>query len=271
MALAYHAQRAKLAPPVDMWAACAGNFKPDLAAPMPPFSERVGSFVRPDDLLLDVGGGAGRISLPLASRCREVICIDPSAGMQEVFETTVRDAGIKNARFVSGGWPETTGVEGDVALVAHVTYFVTDIVPFIAALNNATRRRVLVGSRSLAAPNQFAPFFKLVRGEELALVPGPDELAAVLREVGIGAEVVDAGEAPLPATAPPLGTAREDLVRLEVEGGMRLGWIKSGEAAMATARISDAFDDLYVETPQGFRRRVALGARDLIITWETRQ
>ena len=61
LAAAYHAQRAKLSPPEDMWSGCAGNFKPDLSAPLNPFVAKVASFLRPDDVLIDVGGGAGRI------------------------------------------------------------------------------------------------------------------------------------------------------------------------------------------------------------------
>ena len=38
----------------------------------------VASYVQPDDILVDVGGGAGRISLPLALRCHQVINVDAS-------------------------------------------------------------------------------------------------------------------------------------------------------------------------------------------------
>jgi hypothetical protein len=269
LATAYHAQRARFSPPDDMWAGCAGNFRPDLSAPLNPFVAKVASFLQPNDVLLDVGGGAGRLSLPLASRCREVVCIDPSRGMGDVFESVVSEAGVRNARFVFGGWPEKSDVEGDVALVAHVTYFVTEISPFIARLNAATRRRVVVGTRSIAPPNQIAPFFELVRGEELAPVPGPHELLAVLTELGLHPEVIDSGIAPPPATAP-VAETREDAVRIEVEGGVRLGWMKREEAERATALFLDNFDDLLVDTEQGFRRRSGLDARDLIITWETR-
>jgi hypothetical protein len=240
-----------------------------LSAPLNAFVAKVASFLRPDDVLLDVGGGAGRLSLPLASRCREVICVDPSRGMGAAFEAAVADAGIDNARFVFGGWPETTGIEGDVALVTHVTYFVTTIGPFIERLNEAIRHRVLVGMRSIPPPNQIAPFVKLVRGEDLAPVPGPDEFLAVLAEMGIRPEKIDSGVAPPPATAP-IGRTRDDAVRIEVEGGIRLGWMKRDDADRAGRAFLDNFDELFVETEQGFRRRSGLDAREIIITWETR-
>jgi SAM-dependent methyltransferase len=253
-----------------MWSACAGNFKPNLIAPLNPLLERIATFLSPSDVLLDVGGGAGRLSLPLAGRCGEVVCIDPSPSMGEAFVGAAREAGISNARFIGEGWMEAGDVEGDVALVAHVTYFVPQIAPFLAKLDSATRSRVIIVARDPAAPNQFAPFFRLVRDEEQALVPGYRELVPALEELGINAELIDAGDAQPPA-AVPLAKTRDDAVRNEVEGGIRLGWMKPDEAERAAELFHKHFDDLLVETPDGFRRRNALDARELIITWETRR
>lgn len=269
MAAAYHAQRERVAGTGDMWAGCVGNFKANVGAPLDQLRTTIASYLRPGDTVLDVGGGAGRLSLPLASRCGEVICIDPSEAMGGVFRETVREAGIPNARFVPGAWPDTDA-EGDVALVAHVTYFVRRIEPFIAALQRAARRRVVISTRSVAPPNQVAPFYELLRGEPLAPVPGPDELLAVLRALDIPAEVVDAGEALAPSTAP-VGKTPQEATEIHVRGGVALGWVLPGEAARCRALITEHFDSLFAPTDLGYRPRVALGARELIITWETRR
>jgi 2-polyprenyl-3-methyl-5-hydroxy-6-metoxy-1,4-benzoquinol methylase len=270
MAAAYLAQRERFAPPnPDMWSWAAGNFKADLQAPLSGFLLKIAAYLDADDVLIDVGGGAGRLSLPLAGRCREVVCIDPSPAMGELFESTARDGGVKNARFVGGSWLEAGEIEGDVALVAHVTYFVSDIAPFVEKLDHATRRRVLIVARSTPPPNQMAPFFKLIRGEEQALAPGPDQTRAVLRELGIEANVIDTGEAPAPVMMPVAAT-RDDAVRIEVEGSTRIGWLRREEAEQASRVFLDHFDELFLETPNGFRRRSGLDAHELIITWETR-
>jgi hypothetical protein len=75
--------------------------------------------------------------------------------------------------------------------------------------------------------------------------------------------------APPPATAP-IGGTPEDAVRIEVEGGVRLGWMTREEADRANKLFLDNFDDLFVETDNGYRRRSGLDARELIVTWETR-
>ncbi|HEX5479528.1 MAG TPA: class I SAM-dependent methyltransferase [Dehalococcoidia bacterium] len=268
MAAGYAAQRERVAAAGDMWAGCAGSFRPNLDAPLSAVQQKAASFIRAEDVLIDVGGGAGRMCVPLASRCREVVCIDPSPAMGVVFEEVVRDAGVANARFVAGAWPEVDGVEGDVALVSHVTYFVPAIVPFIEKLNEATRRRVVVMTRSAAPPNQVAAMFELFRGEPFARVPGYEELRAVLAEMRIDADVIDAGPANLAVTAP-TASGREETVKGQVDGALRLGWLRSDEADAYRDVLDQHFDELFAETEQGYRPRNTLDTRELLITWET--
>lgn len=266
---AYHAQRERLWPSEDMWSGAASNFKPDLKAPLNEVQKYVAMQLRDGDVLLDVGGGAGRISLPLAGRIREVVCIDPSQGMAEIFESSARGAGITSARFVLGDWPDAD-CEGDIALVSHVTYFVPKIEPFLSKLNEATRRRVIVATRSVAPPNQWAVFVEIAKGERQAPVPGADHVLAVLKEMSIPADLVDLGEGALPATMP-IGKTPDEAIRLQAESGLRLGWLREDEVKRFTGSVRERFDELFALTGDGYRTRATLGVRDLIITWETRR
>jgi hypothetical protein len=268
MVAAYQEQRERLWPSEDMWSGAASNFKPDFDAPLNEVQKYVASHLDKTKTLLDVGGGAGRMSLPLASRCREVVCIDPSPGMTEIFAASVRDAAITNARFVLSGWLEAEAAEGDVALVSHVTYFVPQIEQFVAKLNAATRKRVIIATRSIPPPNQLGPFVQLATGEEQAPVPGADQILAVLKERALPAELVDLGEAMMPATMP-VGKTPDDAIRLQAEGGVRLGWLRKDDVERFTELLRTRFDELFARTDDGYRPRMALGARDLIITWET--
>jgi hypothetical protein len=269
MVAAYDAHQARVGvPKSDAWAGLAGAFKLDPQRPFDALLNTVASYLTPDDTLLDVGGGAGRLCLPLASCCREVVVVDPSAAMGEVFHATAKEAAITNARFIASGWLEADGATGDIALVTHVTYFVPHIAPFIQKLNAATRRRVVVGARSVPPPNQVAPFFRLAHDEGLAPVPGHEELLAVLTEMGIGAELIDTGPAMLPATAR-MGKTRQDAVRFETEGAVRGGWLLESDAPRMSKLIDERFDELFAETDRGYWRRSAIDSRDLLITWET--
>jgi hypothetical protein len=98
------------------------------------------------------GGGAVRISLPLALRCREVIHVEPSPTMRMGFRRNAAGAGITNARIIEGEWPKVDAPAGSVALVNHVTYLTREIVLFIKKLEQAGRRRVLITVNSLPGP-----------------------------------------------------------------------------------------------------------------------
>jgi len=248
-------------PQPDTWGAIASRFRADPRRELDPFLERLASFLRPDDVFVDVGGGAGRNSLPMASRCREVINVEPSIGMLAEFRASADEAGITNAQAVERGWLEAEGVEGDVLLAAHVTYFVPQIEPFIEKLDDACRRRVILDVLTVPPPNQSPQFFRLIYGEEQALVPGPKELLAVLEEMGIRAEIIEIGSAgvrrPLPGT-------REEAIKNE----LAFGWIAPHDLEGARNLFTDHFDELFLETPTGFARRGTEGVRELMITWE---
>ncbi len=250
-------------PQLDSWGAIASRFRADPRRELDPFLERLASFLRPDDVLIDIGGGAGRNSLPMGSRCREVINVEPSPGMLAEFRASAEEAGITNARAVQSGWMEAEGLEGDVLLAAHVTYFVPQIEAFIEKLQRACRRRVILDVLTVPPPNQTAGFFRLVYGEEQTLVPGPEKLLAVLDEMGIAPEVIEIG----PASARrPLSPTREEAIKNE----LTLGWVRPDDIDRARQLFATHFDDLFVETPQGFARRGADTVREQIITWEPR-
>jgi hypothetical protein len=248
-------------PQPDTWGAIASRFRADPKRELDPFLEKLASFLRPDDVLVDIGGGAGRNSLPMASLCREVINVEPSPGMLAEFRTSADEAGITNARSIQSGWMESDGIEGDVLLAAHVAYFVPEIQPFIEKLERAARRRVIIDELTIPPPNQSAGFFRLVYGEDELFVPGPDELLPVLEELGIRAEVIEIGAA----------TARRPLPRTPeeaIQNELGLGWVRPDDIDRARGLFVDHFEELFVETPTGFSRREAEGVRELMITWE---
>ena len=101
------------------------------------------SYLEPADVLVDVGGGSGRLGLPLALRCHEVINVEPSPRALAEFSATAAEAGITNVRSIQADWLAAEGVQGDVVLAAHVTYLVREIVRFVERLQAAARRRVM--------------------------------------------------------------------------------------------------------------------------------
>ena len=95
--------------------------------------------------MLDVGVGGGAGSLPLASRLSQITGVDTSEKMLDSFRRAAAAAGIK-VTTVLGEWPAVAGqVPGcDVAVCHHVLYNVADLEPFILALSDRARRRVVI-------------------------------------------------------------------------------------------------------------------------------
>ena len=270
---AVRAQRARLhgAPPNDPWAGpVARRFRAEPHRQLDANLAVLASYTRPEDVLIDVGGGAGRVALPLARRCREVIVVDASPGMGVEFAAAAAAAGIANARFVHSNWLEAEGFQGDVAVTSNVTYFVRDIVRFIEKLVAAARRRVMMTVWSVANPNQSAPLFHLVYGEEQAAAPGHRELLPVLWDLGIlpdvqvlpGVPQVQGG--PLGARLP---QTPEDAVQLALQGE----WLAQQDQGRARQLIEEHFSELFAPSPEGFRLSWRQEAREVLITWKTDQ
>ena len=129
--------------PGDHWADMAEMFRLDPRRPRDANLSALIDYLEPSDVLLDVGGGAGRISLALADCVKEIVLIEPSEGMREQFIAAQGEAGITNARITSDWWMDS-GETGDVVHLSDVTYFVRDIVPFVAKLHHAAARRVMI-------------------------------------------------------------------------------------------------------------------------------
>ena len=228
----------------------------------------IASYVESEDVLIDVGGGAGRICLPMALRCREGIVVDGSPAMEEAFQECAAIAGITNARFVRADWLAAEELHGDIVVAASVTYFVRDIVAFVRKLEAAARRRVLISVRSVPGPNLRATLFRLVYGEEQRPSPGYQELLQVLWEMGILPDVRvlpgprrGAGcsvDADLPRT-------RDQAIEIALQGR----WLRPEDRERARGLIDAQFDDLFSESPVGFRPLWHPATRELLITWET--
>jgi len=270
---AVRAQRARLhgAPPDDPWGGqVARRFRYDPHRSLDANLAVLASYMRSEDVLIDVGGGAGRVALPLALHCCEVITVDASSGMGTEFTAAAAEAGIPNARFIHANWLEAEGVQGDVALTANVTYFIRDIERFIEKLVAAARRQVMITVWSVGNPNQSAPLFNLVYGEEPVAVPGYRELVPVLWELDIlpdvrvlpGVPAVPGG--PLGARMP---QTPEDAVQLALQGQ----WLGPQDHTRARRLIEERFAELFAPSPEGFRPRWRQEAHEVLITWETAQ
>jgi 2-polyprenyl-3-methyl-5-hydroxy-6-metoxy-1,4-benzoquinol methylase len=268
---AVESQRQRLQGPQqpDLWGGeIAKRFRADPKRQMDDNYEILATFVRPDDVFVDAGGGAGRFSLPMALRCRDVINVDPSVGMGEEFDASAAEAGIANARFVLSDWLDVDGVQGDVVHAAHVTYFVSDIERFVAKLEGAARRRVVINLSSIAGPMLNAKLFEMVYSEEQAIVPSHTKLLPVLWEMGIEPDVRFLPHGThfdgVPQTQE-FPQSKEDAVGIALAGV----WLAPQHRDRAEVVVREKFDELFIEDSDGFIPQWLPEPRQVLITWET--
>jgi len=247
----------------DVWSGDAARvFRFDPRRELDDNLEVIASYVRPVDVVVDVGGGAGRVGLPLALRCQRLINVDASPGMGREFVACAQEAGITNAALIQSPWLEAQTVTGDVVFSADVAYFVRDIVPFIEKLDAAARRRVMITLWSFSPPNRSAPLYRLAYGEEQAPVPAYTDLLPVLWEMGIPADVrfLPGGlwwDRELPRT------------RLQaVDFALRGRWLQVKDRDRAAQVVEANFEQLFAAEGQRFRPLWHRDSRELLITWE---
>ncbi|MGB2696175.1 MAG: class I SAM-dependent methyltransferase [Dehalococcoidia bacterium] len=103
-------------------------------------------YLRPDDVVLDVGAGTGRHAIPLARHARRVVAIDPSPGMLRFLRDDATEQKLDNVDVVEGAWPDVADrvPQADVIISAHVLYPIEDVVPFLRAFDGHARRLCLL-------------------------------------------------------------------------------------------------------------------------------
>lgn len=245
----------------DRWQPGAARFREDPFRTSPTL-EALRSFLEPDDVVLDIGGGAGRY-LPLAQHCREWINVEPSAGMGQQFEASVHDAGIANARWVERDWL-SADIEGDVCFSANVVHYVADIRPFIAKLDRAGARRVMLVMHSVPPVNVGAKLSACVYGVEPRLDPGHRELMPILWDMGLLPEVHVLGSSDFIAERQHYATRRE-----AIDAAVPEDLVEERRQPARTA-LEEHFDELFVLSQEGsYRRRRDFESRVLLITWTT--
>lgn len=134
--------------------------------------------------VLDIGAGAGRLAIPLASRGHRVTTVERDETAARVLGEEAERARVRITRIV-GSWPQVAGNAGrhDVVLSAHVVYSVADIGPFVEAMDHAERRAVVVEMTPRHPWSHLNKYFRALHDLERPRRPTVEDFAAVVEEV----------------------------------------------------------------------------------------
>jgi SAM-dependent methyltransferase len=182
--------------PVDLFAA----FARDARVSEPTATHRRAAEAMPEGgTVLDVGAGGGAASLPIAPPAAHVVAVDQSQGMLDALVAIAEANGI-GATAVPGVWPDVAPTVGtaDVVVCANVFYNVADLVPFVRALTDHARVRVVAEFTSVHPLTWLADLWRHFWGIERPHGPTAEDALAVVAET-IG-RPVESAWSPRPAT-----------------------------------------------------------------------
>ena len=240
----------------DRWEPFSSFFKADPRRTDDGEVNRLAQEVTPATTLLDVGAGAGRFALPLALRCKQVTAVEPSPSMGATLRHLAAEAGIENVTLVASPWEEAEVEPADVVLSAHVIYALEDIGAFVMKLAAHARQQVFMPTFMRPPRARYAPFWRLVHGEDRRELPGAAELMQVLWELGIYPNL----EMYAPIPFRPFKDWQQALDTLR----SRLFVTPDTEPDV---RLQQAMRDLLSPTPTGYVIKGILPGRLALISW----
>ena len=240
----------------DFYAPVSGLFRVDPDRQDDPVLDALLALAVPGETWLDIGAGAGRFALPLARVAGEVVAIEPSVAMLDALREEMSSHGIANVRPIEARWPMDDPPKGDVGLIAHVSYDIEAIGPFLRAIE-ASAERLCVAVLMEKQPASVAdPFWPIVHGEPRLSLPALPELVELLEAGGRSPTVTTVEREP-----------RRFASRQELEGFLRRQlWIADG--GEKERRFDAALDELIVgDADGGFGLASQTASPIGIVTW----
>ncbi|MCE5337871.1 MAG: methyltransferase domain-containing protein [Methanomicrobiaceae archaeon] len=148
--------------------------------------------LRPDDTVLDVGAGTGRLAVPIARTAAHVTALDPSEGMLAVLREQMVAAGRTNYSPVTMRWEDAVigrDIEPHDVVIAAFSLGFYDLAAALEKLDAAARRAVYLfwHAGEWRSPDEMA-LYTTIFGEEAAMRKGyPDYIYPVniLHDAGI--------------------------------------------------------------------------------------
>jgi hypothetical protein len=148
--------------------------------------ERVAEALPAAGAVLDVGAGAGAASLPVKG-AGSLIAVDEHPGMLVELASRAARLGLDTTT-MTGRWPDVAPSvpAADVVVCANVLYNVPDIGPFVLALHEHARRRVVLEITARHPVSGLNPLWRHFHGVERPERPTWEDALAAIRTTGIG-------------------------------------------------------------------------------------
>jgi SAM-dependent methyltransferase len=155
--------------------------------------------------VIDVGSGAGAASLPLAARASRITAVDTDPAMLSSLAAIAAGLGPDDGRgpaeivTVAGRWPDLADrvPVADVVVCHHVLYNVMELRPFVEALSEHARVRVVVEMTERHPVEPMNPLWRRFHGLERPEGPTWEDAVAAISSLGHDVNVERWDAAPL--------------------------------------------------------------------------
>jgi SAM-dependent methyltransferase len=140
--------------------------------------------------VLDVGAGGGAASLPLAPPAGELVAVDESRAMLDVFAEGAERRDVLHTEIL-GRWPDVAPetAQAPVVVCHHVVYNVGDLAPFLAAIDDHAQLRVVVELTDRHPQSDLSPLWRTIHGIDRPSGPSATDAAEVAVALGYDVNV----------------------------------------------------------------------------------
>jgi SAM-dependent methyltransferase len=158
--------------------------------PVSPSHTKATEAVPPNGSVLDIGCGGGIAAFACIPTAETVYGVDHQPEMLELFAAQAEKLHVKHAQFL-GDWPDIQDAvpTADVVTCHHVVYNVSDIEPFLTALNSHANKRVVIEMPQEHPLASMRAAWKYFWNLDRPTQPTPSMLLEILSEMGINANI----------------------------------------------------------------------------------
>lgn len=244
-------------PPADSWSNFAQQFRADPRRIDDPLVNYLRQLVTPEQVVLDVGAGGGRLALPLALEAQKVFAVEPSPSMCRVLREVASEFNVPNVEVIESGWLDAQAPQADLAICCHVLYVIQDIEAFVRKLEQHAKQ-VLVIVYQAPPQSQIYPLWEPMHGVPRSPLPSLPEFLEVLTQLGV--------EPDIHVVHTERNRGFESLEAAKDQLARRL-YVTPNSAEME--RLEALLPDVLEEKDGGFSIKGSVNLEPRVVSWQT--